>query len=362
MSATVSVPRTHVDAWQMVARGEPLARASREITELGAGDALVRVAGCGVCHTDIGYLYEGVATRHPLPLTLGHEIAGTVENAGPAHARLVGRKVVVPAVIPCGRCALCQSGREMICPEQIFPGCDVHGGFASHVVVPAHGLCVVDDAALEASGLELADLSVLGDAVSTAYHAIDRARLPRGGVAVFIGAGGVGGFGVQIARARGAHVVAMDVDPAKLARMTELGASLTLDVRGQDPKATRKQLTAHLRERGLPERGVAIFETSGTAAGQELAFGLLGPGAHLSVVGFTLDRVTVRLSNLMAFDATAAGVWGCPPRLYPSIVDLVLRGEIRVAPFIERRPMSEINEVLEAVREHRMKGRPVLIP
>jgi 6-hydroxycyclohex-1-ene-1-carbonyl-CoA dehydrogenase len=358
---TLSKPLT-IDCWQMVASGEPLVASQRQVTTIGPDDAIVRVAGCGICHTDIGYLYEGVKTRHPLPLTLGHEIAGVVEQTGPAWQHLAGKSVLVPAVIPCGRCSYCQGGREMICPQQIFPGCDVHGGFARHVVVPAHGLCPVDTAALAASGLALADLSVLGDAVTTAYHAVSRARLAAGHVAVFVGTGGVGGFGVQIAHALGAHVIACDVDDAKLAAMREHGADLTLNVRGLDPRDVRQALTAHLRERGLPERCLAIFETSGTVPGQNLAYALLGYGAHLCVVGFTLERVTVRLSNLMAFDATAQGVWGCPPRLYGDVLAMVLDGRVKIAPFIERRPLSSVNDTLAALHAGALERRVVLVP
>ena len=91
------------------------------------------VAGCGICHTDLGFWCEGVPTRKPLPLTLGHEISGTVVEAGEGAQSWLGKTVIIPAVIPCGECAACKDGRGSICPTQIFPGCDVHGGFADHV-------------------------------------------------------------------------------------------------------------------------------------------------------------------------------------------------------------------------------------
>ncbi|KAB2958735.1 MAG: alcohol dehydrogenase catalytic domain-containing protein [Thermoanaerobaculia bacterium] len=130
----------------------------------GAGEVVIEVAGCGVCHTDLGFFYEGVPTRHPFPLTLGHEIAGTVVEAGPGAEAWLGRAVVVPAVLPCGECDACRAGRGAICPRQVFPGNDVHGGFASHVRVPSRGLCPVPDLAPPGagpSGLGLASLSVI---------------------------------------------------------------------------------------------------------------------------------------------------------------------------------------------------------
>lgn len=95
--------------------------------------AIVKVAGCGVCHTDLGFWHDGVRTKKALPLTLGHEISGTVV-AGPDH--LLHRHVIVPAVLPCGECELCKKGRSNICQSQLMPGNDFHGGFASHIVVP----------------------------------------------------------------------------------------------------------------------------------------------------------------------------------------------------------------------------------
>lgn len=351
----------NVDCWQMVAPGEPLARAARaiDLEALPADRVVVRVAGCGVCHTDLSFLYEGVRTRRPPPLTLGHEISGTVVHAGADYAELVGRPVVVPAVIPCGECLPCRSGRGAICPGQVFPGNDLDGGFASHVVVPGRGLCPVDPGRLEAAGLDLADLAVVADAVTTPYQAIRNAGLQAGDVAVFVGAGGVGAFGVQLARALGAHVAALDIDPERLDRVADLAFTLQVD---GDARVARSALRAWAEAEGLPKTGWKVFETSGTAAGQTLAFALLGPGGHLGVVGYTREPVTVRLSNLMAFDAEARGTWGCLPEHYPAVVDLVLRGAVRLGPFIERRPMSAIEDTFRALRAHALKRRPVLVP
>lgn len=351
-----------IQCWEMRGPGGPLALARREINGLDADQVLIRVSGCGVCHTDLGYLYDGVRTRHGLPLTLGHEIAGVVEQAGSGAEFLLNRSVVVPAVIPCGRCDLCKRGRGSICKKQIFPGNDVHGGFASHVVLPSEGLCLVDEGALQKSGLSLADLSVVADAITTPYQSILRSGLEKGDVAIFVGAGGVGGFGVQIARSLGAYVIALDVDPERLSRVKEHGAARVWDVREMKPRDVRSAVRDHIKAEKLPDTGWKIFETSGTAAGQRQAFELLGFGAYLGVVGYTLDSVEVRLSNLMAFDATAQGSWGCLPEHYPAVVDLVLRGEVRVAPFVEHRPMSRIQETFEDLRAKRMTRRPILVP
>jgi 6-hydroxycyclohex-1-ene-1-carbonyl-CoA dehydrogenase len=274
-----------------------------------------------------------------------------------------GREVVVPAVIPCGECRACRAGRGSICPAQIFPGNDVHGGFASHVRVPARGLCPVPDLrdpARNPSGIDLASLSVVADAVSTPYQAIQRVGVGVGDVAVFVGVGGVGGFGVQIAAARGAHVVALDVDSRRLEQMKAHGASLALVA--SDPREIKKALTTFARHHDVPTWRTFVFETSGTRAGQEMAFALLGHGATLSVVGYTSAKVELRLSNLMALDASAQGNWGCLPEHYPAVVELVLSGAVRVQPFVEHRPLSTINETFEELHAHKLSRRVVLVP
>ncbi|MFV1959194.1 MAG: 6-hydroxycyclohex-1-ene-1-carbonyl-CoA dehydrogenase [Planctomycetota bacterium] len=351
-------------AYTPAAPGAPMEPVHRD-EEPGPGEALVEVAGCGICHTDLGFYYEGVPTRHPFPLTLGHEVSGRVVEAGEGASDWVGKHVVVPAVIPCGTCDACRSGRGGICRKQIFPGNDVHGGFATHLVVPAHGLCEVpdlSDPAVNPTAVDLPTLSVLADAVSTAYQAILKSGLESGGLAVFIGAGGVGGFGIQVAAALGAVVVAVDVDAKRLDQMKDHGATLALNAAEQDFKSIKGAIRALAKERGIATWRRKVFETSGTAAGQTTAFGLLGPGGYLSVVGFTADKVTVRLSNLMAFDATAEGNWGCLPEHFPAVLDLVLEGRIALAPFVEHRPLSTINETFEDLRAHATRKRVVLVP
>jgi 6-hydroxycyclohex-1-ene-1-carbonyl-CoA dehydrogenase len=350
-----------VHGWTLSSPREPLCAAEREESP-GASEVLVEVAGCGVCHTDLSF-FEGVPTRHALPLTLGHEISGRVVEAGAGAEAWLGRAVVVPAVIPCGECRACKAGRGSICPQQIFPGNDVHGGFATHVRVPARGLCPVPDLSNRERNpacIDLASLSVVADAVSTPYQAIERVGLAAGDVAVFVGAGGVGGFGVQLAAARGARVIAVDVDEARLAALRGHGASLTLPA--GDARELKQAVTRFAKQHDVPTWRTFVFETSGSRAGQETAFALLGHGGTLSVVGYTPAKVELRLSNLMALDATARGNWGCLPEHYPAVVELVLSGAVHVRPFVEHRPLSTINQTFEDVHAHKVSRRIVLVP
>ncbi|MCL4739921.1 MAG: 6-hydroxycyclohex-1-ene-1-carbonyl-CoA dehydrogenase [Burkholderiaceae bacterium] len=348
--------------WLMTAPGQPLERAEFDATP-AAGEVAVQVAGCGVCHTDLGYYYDGVRTNQPLPLALGHEISGRVVAAGAGAESWIGRAVIVPAVLPCGECDLCRRGLATICRAQKMPGNDIQGGFGSHIVVPARGLCPVDEARLAAAGLTLPQVSIVADALTTPYQAVRRAGVEPGDVAIVIGVGGVGGYCVQIARAFGAEVVAVDVDPRKLAAIAaDGGAALTLNARELDARALKKAVADFARQRGLRATEWKLFECSGTAAGQTTAFGLLVHGATLAVVGFTMDKVEIRLSNLMAFDARAIGNWGCPPELYPGALDLVLDGKVRLAPFVETHPLSDINRVFDAVHRREITRRAVMVP
>ncbi len=351
-----------VKRWEMRSGDEPLIETEVEAASPGEGEVLVEVAGCGVCHTDLGFYYDGVRTRHELPLTLGHEISGRVVGAGPGSDAWQGAAVVIPAVMPCGECDVCRRGMGNICSKQLMPGNDMHGGFASHVVVPSHGLCRVDEQRLSAVGLELADVSVLADAVTTPYQSAIQLDIQPGDLAIVVGVGGVGGYAVQIASAMGAKVVAIDVVQDKLEKLTAYGADLILNSRDITGRDLKKAVKAFAQENSLRQTEWKIFECSGTGAGQSTAFGLLTFGARLAVVGFTMDKVEIRLSNLMAFHAQAVGNWGCLPEYYPPALDMVLDGKISMKPFIRQFPLSQINAVFTASHAHEIEQRPVMVP
>jgi 6-hydroxycyclohex-1-ene-1-carbonyl-CoA dehydrogenase len=350
---------TEIRAWQMDQPGAPLTRRALPVPDLGPADVLVEVAGCGLCHTDLSFLYGGVGTKHALPLTLGHEISGRVVAAGDRMTALAGKDVLIPAVLPCGECDLCRSGHSRICRAQIMPGNDIDGGFASHIKVPGRFVCPVD---LGGSGIDLWELAVVADAVTTPYQAAERAGIVAGDTVIVIGVGGIGTYGVQVAAARGARVVALDIDQVKLDRMKELGAGAVVNVTGLDPRALKQEVKAAVKAAGGGQHRWKILEMSGTAVGQDTAFGLLNFGGVMAVVGFTMDKLSLRLSNIMAFDATLVGNWGCDATLYPDIVKLVLGGAIKVKPFVKRFPLDEINSVIASARAHELTERAVLVP
>jgi 6-hydroxycyclohex-1-ene-1-carbonyl-CoA dehydrogenase len=339
--------------------GRPLDAVELPPLEPGPDEVIVKVAACGVCHTDVGFAYDGVPTRHALPLVLGHEVAGHVAAAGENAQQLLGEAVIVPAVIACGKCPACLAGRPTICRKQFMPGNDGDGGFASHVRVPARGLCRVPQKL--PAGVTLESLSVVADAVTTPFEAIRRSGLQPGDAAVVVGAGGIGGFGVQIAAALGAKVIAIDIDADRLQLAQQFGATRTINADRMNEKEIKSSVRHFAGEFAQHGSTLKIFEMSGSASGQATAFSLLDFGAYLAVVGYTPKKIEVRLSNLMAFDAVAAGNWGCPAEQYPAALDLVLSGKVQVEPFIERHKLAEAPEVLEGVHRHAFRRRVVLV-
>jgi 6-hydroxycyclohex-1-ene-1-carbonyl-CoA dehydrogenase len=167
---------------------------------------------------------------------------------------------------------------------------------------------------------------------------------------------------VQIAAALGARTIAIDVDPVRLALVGEHGAERTFDSSATDFKALKQAVQATAAEWGCPSYGWKIFECSGHPGGQQTAFGLLTHAATLLVIGFTLAKTELRLSNVMAFDATIQGSWGCRPELYPQALALVTGGRITLKPFIERHALRDGPSVLERVARHELRQRAILEP
>ncbi|MEW5911876.1 MAG: 6-hydroxycyclohex-1-ene-1-carbonyl-CoA dehydrogenase [Thermodesulfobacteriota bacterium] len=353
-----------IQTWQMVEAGKDgqpgkLQRTSIPVPALGADEALVQVAGCGVCHTDLGYFYDGVPTVNKPPLTLGHEISGTVV-AGPSG--LVGKNVIVPAVMPCGKCPICAEGRGNRCLAQKMPGnsLGVYGGFSSHIPVPAGDLCVVEELKFP-----LSHYAVVADAATTPYQAAMRASLKEGDLVVITGiTGGVGVYMGQVAKALGAKVVVgIARNQAKLDRALNFGADYVINSKGKEIKEVREEFFGVCKSAGVPKNvGWKIFECTGTGGGQEIALALLSFLGKLVIVGFGMQTNKYMLSKLMAFDAEIIGTWGCLPAYYPKVLAMVQDGRVQIEPFLETKPMSQIQQVFEQQHAGLFDKRQVLEP
>ena len=337
---------------------EPLERKEFTINEIQDDQVVVEIAGCGLCHTDLSF-YMGQVKTKKAPITLGHEISGRVVEAGKSYQDLLGKNVIIPAVLPCGECDLCKQERDNICQLQQMPGNDFDGGFASHTVVPARHLCVLPD---DLKGTDLWQLSVVADAITTPYQSLKRSNVKIGDLSIVVGVGGIGIYMVQHLKNAGAHVIAIDIDDNKLDHAIKMGANTTINSKKLSERDVKKAVRTMVKEKGFPTSRWKVFETSGTSAGQNVAFCLLSFAGTLGVVGFTMEKLNVRLSNIMAFDADVFGNWGCRPQYYQDVVQDIFNGKINLQDNVEKRPLDTINEVIPMALEHKLDKRVVFVP
>jgi len=347
-----------IETWQMVEPGK-LARASVDVPEINPGEVLVEIAGCGVCHTDLGYFYDGVPTVSKPPFTLGHEISGTV-IAG--DDKWLGKEVIIPAVMPCNNCPICAAGRGNRCLNQKMPGnsMGIYGGNSSHIAVPTQDLCVIPDK----KGIPLSHFAVIADAVTSPYQAAMKAEVKPGDLTIIVGTtGGLGVYATQICSALGAkEVIGIARNPRKLERALKYGATHTISTVDKSARDVRDEFRGYSKEKGLPVYGWKIFEWTGTADGQAIALELLSFIGKLMICGYGMQKNEYQLSRLMGLDADIMGSWGCLPKYYPEVLKMVLDGKIQIEPFVETRPMSQIQQAFEDVHRGGLEKRIVLTP
>jgi 6-hydroxycyclohex-1-ene-1-carbonyl-CoA dehydrogenase len=320
--------------------GKPLAIEEVPVPEPRAGEILLRVAACGLCHTDLHYLDHGVATFKTPPIILGHEAAGTVERLGAGVSGFKeGEHVLAPSVWACGRCRFCRAGRENLCSDLVMPGNHTDGAFAEFLAVPAKELVRLPP------DLPLERACVIADAVSTPYHAVKhRGQVRTGDSVAVVGCGGVGLNVVQCAAAAGATVIAVDLNDARLDLARQLGAGHTLNPAKLDrvDKEVRK----------LTDGGADVaFEVVGNPKTIDLAFNLIRKGGRLVVIGFSHDPAPINVAKLMFYELELVGSLGCGAGLYPEIVAQVAAGRIRLEPIVSGAfPLDRINEGFDHLR------------
>jgi 6-hydroxycyclohex-1-ene-1-carbonyl-CoA dehydrogenase len=351
--------KDRIETWQMLAPGK-MERAAVDMPGLSPGEVLVEVAGCGICHSDHALFYGEMPAAPAAPRTLGHEISGTIV-AG--DAGLVGKEVIVPSVMPCGRCFICQSGRGNRCLEAKIPGYSmgIYGGNSSHIAVPSRDLCHIKDR----KGIPLSHLAVVADAVASAYQAVKRADVRPGDMAAVVGAtGGAGIYALQICAAMGAReVVGIARRREKLQKALEFGATHVIGSLGKTARDVRNEFYSYCMRKGLPYHyGWKIFEWTGTPEGQEIALELLPFTGRLVVAGSGVHKNEFPLSRLATLDAEIIGSWACLPGHYPEVLNMVLDGRIRIEPFVKIMPMSLIKEAYEEAHRGGLMQRIVLVP
>ncbi len=304
------------------------------------GQVLIRVAGCGVCHTDLHYIDHGTPTFKAPPLILGHEISGTVEAVGENVDTLtVGDPVLIAAVTSCGACQACREGRENICARGEMLGNNIDGGFAEYVVAPAKDVFVLPP------DVPLVEGSIIADAITTPYHAVvNRGAVRPGQAVVVLGCGGVGLNVVQIASALGARVVAVDLSEEKRAWAERLGAEAAVDPGAVDriDKVLRK----------LTRGGADVaFEVVGKAETQEWALGCLKTGGKAVFVGYSPEKMALNAGRVMFRELEIVGSLGCRPVDYPPAIEMVRQGHIKLTELVTHRfSLDDINEALDTLR------------
>jgi alcohol dehydrogenase, propanol-preferring len=222
--------------------GSPLVIEDVPVPQCGPADILIKVKACGVCHTDL-HLAAGEWRLHKLPLILGHEAVGVVEQVGPNAANFkVGDRAGVPWIYStCGECEYCTSDREALCPQIRVTGYMVDGGYAEYAAVPASHAVAVPE------GVNFGEAAPVFCAGLTPYRALKISGARVGDTVAIWGVGGLGHYAVQIARAIGARVIAVDVAPGKLDLARQLGADVTLNAARDDAaKAIRALGGAHV--------------------------------------------------------------------------------------------------------------------
>jgi alcohol dehydrogenase, propanol-preferring len=315
--------------------------------EPGPDEALVRVRAAGICGTELHFL-EGLYEPATVPMTLGHEVAGVVEEVGPeATAVGVGDRVAVNYYLFCGRCSWCLRGRHNLCssPRGQFAFLS-DGGFAEYVAVPAHCLVPLPDT------LPFESAATLCCSATTAIHAMGIARVEPGELVVVYGAGGVGLALVQVARIRGARVLAVSRSPEKLRAARELGAD-----HADHPDRAAARVAELTRDGGAD----VVFELVGTDETMRPALGLLGKRGRLTFIGYSAESLRISPMGLVVAEQQILSSVGHTHPELEQAVGLAARG-LLTPPVAGTVPLEGVNRGLDELRRNRVVGRLVVVP
>jgi propanol-preferring alcohol dehydrogenase len=320
----------------------------------GDGQVLVKIAGAGVCHSDL-HVINSIPTGKSFfkpPFTLGHESTGWVEAVGSGVTTLTpGEPVAVYCARGCGRCRMCVAGNENYCmntKELSGLGLGLDGGMASHMLVPAARYCI------PLGDLEPRDAAPLTDAGLTPYHAVNRSRalLTPDATAVVIAVGGLGHMALQILRATTAvRIVALDVSDEKLALAKELGADVTIR---SDADALKNTLDA------LGGVGAdVVFDFVGLQSTQDLARKLVRPGGDCNIVGLG-GGVLQYGQGRVAFGVRVFTPYFGSIGEMREVLALAARGHLRA--HVTRYPLERVADAYKAMHAGTLEGRAVICP
>lgn len=311
------------------------------VPEIGPDDVLVKVAACGACHTDLHYIEHGIPTFKKPPVVLGHEASGIVEKAGKNVTNVAeGQRVLIPAVLTCGKCKFCRMGRENICTDMTMLGNHFDGAYAEYVAVAAKDVLDLPES------IPLEEASIIADALSTPFHAVkNRAKVRAGDTVVVFGCGGVGINAVQLATLAGAYVIAVDMSPKKLEWAKEFGAAATIDA------SSVERVSKEVKKLTGGGADIAI-EVIGNPRTIEEAFESVRVGGRLCVVGYTHEKINIVAGKIMFKELEITGSLGCPPGEYVPLIRMVEQGKIDLSRIVTHRVgLSEIQKAFDLMKE-----------
>src|SRR6266513_1591003 len=300
--------------------GKPLENADVPVPETGPTEVLIRVAAAGICHSDAHYR-AGISRIDDLPLTLGHEIAGCVEEVGSDVTHLsAGDRVCAHYLVHCGSCEFCVRGLEQFCRSGQMIGKDRDGGYAEFIKVPgANAFPLPDEIPFEIGAIMMCSSA-------TALHALNKGRFKAGDSIAIFGFGGLGFSALQLARAFDCKdVYVVEINPAKLASAANMGA-IAIDARSADPVEQIKEATAGT--------GVDVaLELIGSAKTMRRAALCLGPLGRAALVGLTAETMSVHpYTELINKEAEIIGVSDHLATELPMLIELARSGKLRFPP------------------------------
>ena len=341
-------------AVRMVAVGRPLELFEVPVPALGDRDVLVKVKAAGICHSDAHYR-AGVSEVKPLPMTLGHEVAGVVEEIGKGAAGMLNRgdRVVLHYNITCGDCWHCSTGNEQFCPKCLMLGHFTDGGYAEYVTVPARNALILPPEIPFEQGATLMCAS------ATSFHALRKARLRAGDRAAVFGIGGLGLSAVQLAKAFGAvEVFAVDRKEEKLGLAARYGA-VPVNASRVDPVEEIRRLTCG--------KGVDVsVEVIGRAVTMQQALRSLGPMGRAVIVGIGKEPLSVdTYHDLLGSEAELIGSNDHLLQELPQLLEMARKGILDTSKVVTRTvPLdaAAINGALDALERYEGGVRTVIVP
>jgi alcohol dehydrogenase, propanol-preferring len=320
------------------------------VPEPGPGEVRVRIAAAGVCHTEL-HFESGLLDLGVAPLTMGHEIAGTVDVVGAGvTTRRPGDRVLVYYYAGCGTCEWCLRGEENLCEHlRAELGFFNDGGYAEYVVIPERNAVPIPDT------ISFEAAAPIGCGITTALHACRLARVTAGDTVVVYGMGAVGFGLVQIARLRGARVIGIGRSTSKLRLAQSLGADAV--VNAAEVADTAQAVRALTDGRGAD----VVFELVAISATMAASVAMLARRGRLVFVGYSEDAFTVPPIQLVILEAEVMGAVGATLAETEEAVRLVAEGTVRTVVDTVL-PLESFAEALDALREGRVVGRMVLRP